>query len=77
MTRKELYAEVIKYNLQSSIKDALNKSYTNCTNEELFNFITKSTNYNYKSLSSQVQRLVYILYNKKLLTKKELESILK
>ena len=30
MTRKELYAEVIKYNLQSSIKDALNKSYTNC-----------------------------------------------
>lgn len=77
MTRKELYAEVIKYNLQSSIKDALNKSYTNCTNEELFNFITKSTNYNYKSLSSQVQRLVYILYNKKVLTKKELESILK
>lgn len=77
MTRKELYAEVIKYNLQSSIKDALNKSYTNCTNEELFNFITKSTNYNYKSLSSQVQRLVHILYNKKLLTKKELESILK
>lgn len=77
MTRKELYAEVIKYNLQSSIKDALNKSYTNCTNEELFNFITKSTNSNYKSLSSQVQRLVYILYNKKLLTKKELESILK
>ena len=77
MTRKELYAEVIKYNLQSSIKDALNKSYTNCTNEELFNFITKSTNYSYKSLSSQVQRLVYILYNKKLLTKKELESILK
>lgn len=77
MTRKELYAEVIKYNLQSSIKDALNKSYTNCTNEELFNFITKSTNSNYKSLSSQVQRLVHILYNKKLLTKKELESILK
>lgn len=77
MTRKELYAEVIKYNLQSSIKDALNKSYTNCTNEELFNFITKSTNSNYKVLSSQVQRLVYILYNKKLLTKKELESILK
>lgn len=77
MTRKELYAEVIKYNLQSSIKDALNKSYTNCTNEELFNFITKSTNSNYKFLSSQVQRLVYILYNKKLLTKKELESILK
>lgn len=77
MTRKELYAEVIKYNLQSSIKDALNKSYTNCTNEELFNFITKSTNSNYKFLSSQVQRLVYMLYNKKLLTKKELESILK
>lgn len=77
MTRKELYAEVIKYNLQSSIKDALNKSYTNCTNEELFNFITKSTNSNYKFLSSQVQRLVYMLYNKKVLTKKELESILK
>lgn len=77
MTRKELYAEVIKYNLQSSIKDALNKSYTNCTNEELFNFITKSTNSNYKFQSSQVQRLVYMLYNKKLLTKKELESILK
>lgn len=77
MTRKELYAEVLKYNLQSSIKDALNKSYTNCTNEELFNFITKSTNSNYKFLSSQVQRLVYMLYNKKVLTKKELESILK
>lgn len=76
MTRKELYAQVIKFNIQDRIKEVFKKSYTNLTNVDLekaistFKPVCKDPNRN------KIEKLCYTLYNKKLITKTELEGIL-
>lgn len=77
MTRKELYIQVLKYNLQEKIKEVFKKSYTNLSNLDLekaianFKPVCKDPNRN------KIEKLCYTLYNKKVITKTELEGILK
>ena len=77
MNRKELYAQVTKFNLQDKIKEVFKKNYTNLSNIDLekailnFQPVCKDPNRNI------IEKLCYTLYNKKVITKKELEGILK
>lgn len=39
MRRKELYAQIVKLNLQNKVKEKYGVNYTNCKNEELITVI--------------------------------------
>ena len=77
MNRKELYAQVLVYQLQGKIKETFKKNYTNLSNADLekailnFRPVCKDPNRNI------IEKLCYTLYNKKVITKNELEGILK
>ena len=43
MSRKELYAQVVKLNLQNKIKETYGINYTNCSNVELIKVIMDAT----------------------------------
>lgn len=44
MKRKELYAQIIKLNLQDKVKEVYGVNYTNCKNYELEDIIDKAKN---------------------------------
>ena len=43
MRRKELYAQIVKLNLQNKVKEKYGVNYTNCKNDELIEVITSAT----------------------------------
>lgn len=44
MRRKELYAQIVKLNLQDKVKEKYGVNYTNCRNEELIAVIDAAKN---------------------------------
>lgn len=44
MRRKELYAQIVKLNLQDKVKEKYGVNYTNCKNEELIAVIDAAKN---------------------------------
>lgn len=43
MRRKELYAQIVKLNLQNKVKEKYGVNYTNCKNDELITVIATAT----------------------------------
>lgn len=78
MTRKDLYAQVKKLDLVSYIKTHYGKNFTNCTNDELSLAIQQHTNNCIVTspLENKFRKLAFMLYYKKVISKKELESLI-
>lgn len=77
MNRKELYAQVTKFNLQDKIKEVFKKNYTNLSNIDLEKAVSNFTPVCKDPNRNIIEKLCYTLYNKKVITKNELEGILK
>lgn len=52
MKRKELYAQIVKLNLQDKVKEKYGVNYTNCKNDELITVIA-STKYVNKGVTKK------------------------
>lgn len=71
MTRKEMYKLVKDNMLEESIKSITKKSYTNCSNAELTSLLEKLV-----LDQDPFTKLVKILFNKGILTNRELDSLI-
>ena len=91
MRRKELYAQIVKLNLQNKVKEKYGVNYTNCKNEELEAVINTAKNIKKteakKSASSvktkkvccadnKFNTLVHILKERHLLLTSDVEKIM-
>lgn len=87
MTRKELYAQIMKFNLQGKVKEKYGVNYTNCRNVELLEVIegeinkakatkTKTSTGCSKVLDKRFDILVNILRERHLLLKSDVEKIM-
>ena len=89
MDRKELYQEVNNFNLQEKIKTKYGKNYTRCSNAELqkvvdehkSKFLKKevksktNTPKTEASKSNRLDKLIEVLYNKRILLKSEVNLL--
>lgn len=71
MTRKEMYKLVKDNMLEEPIKSITNKNYTNCSNTELAALLEKLV-----LDKDPFTKLVKILFNKGILTNKELNALI-
>lgn len=71
MTRKEMYKLVKDNMLEEPIKSITNKNYTNCSNADLAALLEKLV-----LDQDPFTKLVKILFNKGILTNKELDSLI-
>ena len=82
MTRKELYNEIVKHNLQETIKKAMGKNYTNCSSVELEKFVLNTKlkpttkKVSKKETISKLDKLVAILAKKHILLSSEVVDIM-
>lgn len=91
MRRKELYAEIVKLNLQDKVKEKYGVNYTNCRNEELMEVIAAANNINKTKAKKPVKdvkvekaccadkkfdTLVHILKERHLLLASDVEKIM-
>jgi hypothetical protein len=89
MRRKELYAQIVKLNLQNKVKEKYGVNYTNCKNEELITVIdaVKNTNKAKKPVNTakvnkvccaddKFTTLVHILKERHLLLPSDVEKIM-
>lgn len=87
MSRKELYAQIVKLNLQDKVKEKWGTNYTNCKNAELLEVIngainkTKSVKAKAVTKSSggpcrRLGALVNILKERHLLLQSDVEKIM-
>lgn len=87
MSRKELYAQIVKLNLQDKVKEKWGTNYTNCKNAELLEVIngainkTKSTKAKAVTKGSEcsckkLETLVNILKERHLLLQSDVEKIM-
>ena len=87
MSRKELYAQIVKLNLQDKVKEKWGTNYTNCKNAELLEVINGATNKT-KSVKAKavtkspegsckkLETLVNILKERHLLLQSDVEKIM-
>ena len=89
MRRKELYAQIVKLNLQGKVKEKYGVNYTNCRNEELMEVIASANNTNKTKAKKPVlmegevccadkkfDTLVHILKERHLLLASDVEKIM-
>ena len=91
MRRKELYAQIVKLNLQNKVKEKYGVNYTNCRNEELVAVIDAAKNVNKTKANKSVKvvkaekaccidkkfdTLVHILKERHLLLASDVEKIM-
>lgn len=87
MRRKELYAQIVKLNLQDKVKEKYGVNYTNCRNEELMEVIAAANNKAKKSVKDvkvektccadkKFDTLVHILKERHLLLASDVEKIM-
>ena len=81
MNRKDLYAQIVKLNLQSKAVEKYGKNYTNCKTSELQNLVENATKKVVKRTSccsdTKMKTLLEVLRKKHLLLDSEIETILK
>lgn len=89
MSRKELYAQIVKLNLQGKVKEKWGTNYTNCKNAELLEVINshcatnkaksvkaKTSTECPKSSDKKFETLVNILKERHLLLQSDVEKIM-
>lgn len=86
MTRKEIYAQIKKLNLEEAVKTACGKNYTQVSNTELVGFIAEAKMLNdnkkgkdtcsKKPLEKAVVDLIKVLQKKHVLLDFEVQAIL-
>ena len=87
MRRKELYAQIVKLNLQNKVKEKYGVNYTNCRNEELMEVIAAANNKAKKPVKDvkvekaccadkKFDTLVHILKERHLLLPSDVEKIM-
>ena len=84
MSRKELYAQIVKLNLQGKVKEKYGVNYTNCKSAELLAVINKTLEVNKKTKTKcsvptnnkKFETLVNILKERHLLLKSDVEKIM-
>lgn len=90
MRRKELYAQIVKLNLQDKVKEKYGVNYTNCKNDKLITMITTATTKKKKAnkspkllegeegcyVDNKFNTLVHILKERHLLLASDVEKIM-
>jgi hypothetical protein len=87
MSRKELYAQIVKLNLQDKVKEKWGTNYTNCKNAELLEVINvaiiktksaraKAVTESPKCSCKRLETLVNILKERHLLLQSDVEKIM-
>lgn len=81
MNRKELYAQIVKLNLQSKVVEKYGKNYTNCKTDELRTIVENATKKEIKKpvccSDNKMRVLLDILKKKHILLSSEVEAVLK
>lgn len=84
MSRKELYAQIVKLNLQGKVKEKYGVNYTNCKSTDLLEVINKALEVSEKTKTKcsvsinnkKFETLVNILKERHLLLKSDVEKIM-
>lgn len=79
MNRKEIYAQIVKLNLQAKVVEKYGKNYTNCKTEDLKAIVVNTTKKVVKKTTccsdKKMKALLDILQKKHLLLASEIETI--
>jgi hypothetical protein len=79
MNRNQIYNDIASLNLKEEVKATYGKNYTNCSSEQLMAVINKAIkvkNTTKIQTTSPINKLIDVLYKKKILLKSEVDSIL-
>ena len=80
MNRAQVYAKIVKYNLQETVKTYYGKNYTNVSTADLLNVVKNHEYFMNKPTTSNSEKdtltlLIELLYKKHILCKSEYDSL--
>ena len=79
MSRAQVYAKIVKYNLQETVKTYYGKNYTNVSTADLLNVVKNHEYFMNKPISNSekdtLTSLIELLYKKHILCKSEYDSL--